>query len=290
MTKTFIWGFIFLILAAFQVDAQNSKQKKTGVSKDPIVKETYREETRDDYLERFEETTPEFLGGAECLNCYLSNVIQYPDSAREAGICGTVLVEFVVEKDGSVKTVTVKSGMHRLLDAEAVRGVKSTSGFWKPGTYMGKPVRIYFQVPITFQCPEKSDTSTYPLCFCDIAETYQPPVAFQNEDTLLIPLHFDLAKENLRTEDSLMLTSMLQKFNAAEDVEAHLWMYEYYMEEKSEYLSPKRSEYINKLLHKKASSRSVMMFAHTEMIESAERWQALNQNAYHSYLLLIRKR
>lgn len=47
----------------------------------------------------------------------------------------------------------------------------------------------------------------------------------------MIPLQFDLAKKHLRTEDSLMLTSILHKFNAAEDVEAHLWIYEYSMEE-----------------------------------------------------------
>lgn len=290
MTKTFIWGFIFLILMGFQVEAQKIKQKNTKVQEKTAPEETRWEDSNDDYYKRFDATTPEFLGGAECLNCYLSNVIQYPDSAREAGICGTVLVEFVVEKDGGVKTVTVKSGMHRLLDAEAVRGVKSTSGYWKPGTAMGKPVRIYFQVPITFQCPEKEDISSSSLCYCDIRESYQPPVAFQNEDTLMIPLQFDLAKKHLRTEDSLMLTSILHKFNAAEDVEAHLWIYEYYMEEKSEYLSPKRSEYINHLLHKEASARSVLLFAHTEMIEDIERWQELNQSNSNNYLVLIRKR
>ena len=236
------------------------------------------------------EMLPEFIGGMDCLNCYLSNVIQYPDSARESGACGSVLVEFVVEKNGSVKNVTVKSSIHPLLDAEAVRGVKSTSGMWKPGTYMGNPMRCFFQVPITFLCP--NDSASYPEtgnCYCDIEEPYQIPIALQSDDTLMIPLYFDLAKENLRAEDSLTMVLLLQKFTNTEDVEAHFWTYEYSLSEKSEYLYRKRSEYLYNLLHEATTSRSTMLFTHFEWV-NAERWQALNQNNIYSYLVLIRKR
>lgn len=236
------------------------------------------------------EMLPEFIGGMDCLNCYLSNVIQYPDSARESGACGSVLVEFVVEKNGSVKNVTVKSSIHPLLDAEAVRGVKSTSEMWKPGTYMGNPMRCFFQVPITFLCP--NDSASYPEtdnCYCDIEEPYQIPIALQSDDTLMIPLYFDLAKENLHAEDSLTMVSLLQKFTNTDDVEAHFWTYEYSLSEKSEYLYRKRSEYLYNLLHEATTSRSIMLFTHFEWV-NAERWQALNQNNIYSYLVLIRKR
>ncbi len=99
---------------------------------------------------RFTEEMPEFPGGPEALNAFLSREIQYPEVARNNGITGTVLVEFVVEKDGRVSNAKVKAPLFPDCDKEAVRGVMAMPK-WKPGKNMGKPVRCFYQVPVTFR-------------------------------------------------------------------------------------------------------------------------------------------
>ena len=98
----------------------------------------------------FVEEMPEFPGGPDSLNAYLSRQIQYPPVAKNNGITGTVLVEFVVEKDGRVTNAKVKVPLFPECDKEAVQCVMSMPK-WKPGKNMGRPVRCYFQVPVTFQ-------------------------------------------------------------------------------------------------------------------------------------------
>ena len=98
----------------------------------------------------FVEEMPEFPGGQDSLNAFLSREIVYPKVALENGIKGTVLVEFVVEKDGRVTNGKVKVPLFPECDEEALRGVMSMPN-WKPGKNMGKPVRCYFQIPITFR-------------------------------------------------------------------------------------------------------------------------------------------
>jgi len=70
--------------------------------------------------------------------------------AKDNGITGTVLVEFVVEKDGSVTNAKVKVPLFPECDKEACRAVMSMPK-WKPGKNMGKPVQCYYQVPVSFR-------------------------------------------------------------------------------------------------------------------------------------------
>ena len=100
--------------------------------------------------EQWTEEMPEYPGGDEALLAFLQREIQYPEVARTSGITGTVLIEFVVEKDGSVSNARVKAPLFPECDKEAVRGVMAMPK-WKPGKNNGKPVRCYYQVPVTFQ-------------------------------------------------------------------------------------------------------------------------------------------
>ena len=108
----------------------------------------------DDYYEKppmlFVEEMPEFPGGMDSLYALLAREIQYPPIAKDNGITGTVLVEFVVEEYGSVTNAKVKVPLFPECDKEAVRAVMSMPK-WKPGKNMGKPVRCYYQVPVTFR-------------------------------------------------------------------------------------------------------------------------------------------
>ena len=98
----------------------------------------------------FVEEMPEFPGGQDSLTAFLRREIVYPQVARDNGITGTVLVEFVVERDGRVSNGVVKVPLFPDCDVEALRGVMSMPR-WKPGRNMGKPVRCFFQIPITFR-------------------------------------------------------------------------------------------------------------------------------------------
>lgn len=95
------------------------------------------------------EQMPEFPGGQEALYKFISDNILYPKDARENDIKGKVVVQFIVEKDGSVQNVEVVSGVHPLLDEEALRVVKLLPSF-KPGMVNGEPVQVRMKLPITF--------------------------------------------------------------------------------------------------------------------------------------------
>ncbi len=102
-----------------------------------------------DHIYDWVEERPMFTGGDMALRKWLAQNIMYPFEAVERNIQGSVLVKFVVEKDGSITNVEVLKGVHALLDEEALRVVRSMSK-WVPGKVKGKAVRSYFTQPIRF--------------------------------------------------------------------------------------------------------------------------------------------
>lgn len=96
------------------------------------------------------EQMPSFPGGFYSLIDYLSNNIQYPEECLKQKIEGKVLVEFVVETNGSISSITVKQSVHPLLDDEA-RRVISAMPRWFPAIQDNEPVRVKYTVPITFR-------------------------------------------------------------------------------------------------------------------------------------------
>lgn len=104
------------------------------------------------------EVMPEFPGGMDKMANYLSDNIKYPEEAKDKGISGRVFLSFVIEKDGSVNEVKVMKSVDPLLDNEAVRVVKGMPK-WKPGTMKGKPVRVYYVLPISFKLDESATTA-----------------------------------------------------------------------------------------------------------------------------------
>ena len=81
---------------------------------------------------------------------YLNKHIVYPDAARESNIEGRVIVKFVVNEDGAISDVQVQRGIGGGCDEEAKRVVSSFPK-WKPGKQNGKPVKVYFTLPIVFK-------------------------------------------------------------------------------------------------------------------------------------------
>ena len=95
------------------------------------------------------EESPKFPGGEAELYKYLNKNIRYPEIAAQNNIQGRVVVQFVVEKDGSVGEVKVVRGVDPDLDKEAVRVVKSMPKFI-PGKMNGQNVRVWHTLPIKF--------------------------------------------------------------------------------------------------------------------------------------------
>lgn len=102
------------------------------------------------------EEAPEYPGGISALKTFLKANLKYPAICRDNGIQGRVVVSFVVNKDGSVVEPEIVAGVHPILDAEAIRLV-STMPKWTPGTQRGKPVRVKFDMPLTFSLGENYD-------------------------------------------------------------------------------------------------------------------------------------
>lgn len=94
------------------------------------------------------EQQPQFPGGS--VNGWLADHIKYPVVAVENGISGRVVVQFVVERDGSVSQVRVVRGVDPSLDKEAQRVISSMPK-WIPGKQNGQAVRSRFTVPVTFR-------------------------------------------------------------------------------------------------------------------------------------------
>lgn len=93
---------------------------------------------------------PTFKGGdANTFATWVNTMLVYPAEAKENGMQGRVVLQFVIEKDGSVADVKVLRGAHPSLDAEAVR-VVSSSPKWTPGKMNGKAVRVTYTFPVIF--------------------------------------------------------------------------------------------------------------------------------------------
>jgi len=97
-----------------------------------------------------EALTPEFKGGMDGFNRYLSRKIQFPADAMRLGITGKVYVSFVVEADGSISDIKLLNRIYPSLDREALR-VIARSPEWIPGQQHGIPVRVVFNVPVSYQ-------------------------------------------------------------------------------------------------------------------------------------------
>lgn len=114
----------------------------------PPVVET--EKVEEDVIHVTAEFMPEFPGGTAALMKYLGTNIKYPTISQEMGSKGRVIVQFVVDKDGTITNPEVVRGVDAYLDKEAIRVISSMPK-WKPGVQNGKKVRVKYTVPVVFR-------------------------------------------------------------------------------------------------------------------------------------------
>ena len=96
------------------------------------------------------EIDPTFPGGTAALYKFISENLKYPVEAQENGLSGKVLLRFVINQKGEVENVEVTRGIDPSLDREAIRVVQSLPK-WNPGTQRGRPVKVWFAMPISFK-------------------------------------------------------------------------------------------------------------------------------------------
>jgi periplasmic protein TonB len=90
---------------------------------------------------------PQFTGD---MGAYMNSHLNYPEAAGLAGIYGRVVIQFVVNEDGSVSDAKVVQGIGGGCDEEALRVVNGMPK-WKPGKQNGIAVKVYFTLPISFR-------------------------------------------------------------------------------------------------------------------------------------------
>lgn len=117
------------------------------------------DEFRDDVVSYFDcDYKPAFLNSTDprqFLVKWVYPYLKYPHEAVAEGIQGTVMVGFIIEKDGKMTNVEIVKGVHPLLDEEALK-VVGASPKWKPGRRSGQKVRTSMTIPVEFRLEKKS--------------------------------------------------------------------------------------------------------------------------------------
>jgi len=135
------------------IDFQSLEDSDVPVDiKDYMNKEVIEEEVEEETYFVFNvEEKPTFNGGdANEFTKWVNSRLQYPQIAQEMQIQGKVILQFTIEKDGSLQNVKVLSTPDESLSKEAVR-IVSGSPKWKPGKQRDRAVKVTYTFPVLFQ-------------------------------------------------------------------------------------------------------------------------------------------
>jgi periplasmic protein TonB len=110
---------------------------------------TSEQEVNDNEIYTVIEEIPSFPGGdMERIN-YVRSRLVYPNAAKINSVQGSVVVVFIIEKNGSISNIKIEKGIGSGCDEEAIRVVQNMPN-WTPGKQRGKPVRVLLKMPIRF--------------------------------------------------------------------------------------------------------------------------------------------
>jgi len=93
---------------------------------------------------------PSYKGGPEARADFLKSNVEYPLDAVSRKVQGSVLVSFIIDKDGDVCNVKVIRPVSPDIDREAVRVIKLMPK-WQPGELNGQKVNVIYKMPIAFR-------------------------------------------------------------------------------------------------------------------------------------------
>jgi protein TonB len=135
------------MMTADQAQAEVKNEEVTAVAE---VQEEVKEEEAPVEVFVVVEEMPTFPGGDKELMNFINGNIVYPEIAKENNLQGRVILRFCVTYKGAVDQVQVLKPVDPALDNEAIRVIKMLPA-WKPGKQGGKPVNVWYSVPVTFQ-------------------------------------------------------------------------------------------------------------------------------------------
>jgi periplasmic protein TonB len=135
------------LMTADQAQVEVKNEEVTAVTE---VQEEVKEEEAPVEVFVVVEEMPSFPGGDVELMKFINSNIVYPEIAKENNIQGRVILRFCVTYKGAVDQVQVLKPVDPALDNEAIRVIKMLPT-WKPGKQGGKPVNVWYSVPVTFQ-------------------------------------------------------------------------------------------------------------------------------------------
>lgn len=98
---------------------------------------------------------PVFKGGTVGISQFVGTNLKFPKKARKNNVTGDVVVEFVIEKDGSVGDVNITQSLTPECDQAVVDMVKKMPK-WTPGKKDNKDVRVLYTMPISFKFDDGS--------------------------------------------------------------------------------------------------------------------------------------
>lgn len=136
--SAFALAIIFSVITAF-----------AGKPIDKSLKQLTQLESLSDTVVTAADKMPVYKGGNEGLLSFMSKQVVYPEAAKKDSIQGVVIMSFVVGKDGHVRQLAVKKGVHPLLDQAAMTALKKMDK-WTPGEIQGKKVNVEMALPIKF--------------------------------------------------------------------------------------------------------------------------------------------
>ena len=146
----------FALLVAGNISCSQEASEKQDAKEEvvapvsPEAKEAPADSTAKEEVFMVAEQMPEFPGGMKELLKFLQENVKYPENAMKNNVQGRVIVQFVVEKDGTPTEFKVLRSVDPDLDAEALRVMKAMPK-WKPGMQKGQVVRVKFTVPVSFK-------------------------------------------------------------------------------------------------------------------------------------------
>ena len=131
-----------------------SDKKEKNISVSEFEDFVYSIEKNGIYTETDLDKNPYPIDGKNAFYRKMYSGMNYPPIARENGVEGTVVIQFVVEKDGTIKDARTVRDIGAQCGAEALRVVNlmNTKGKkWTPGKQRGKSVRVQFNLPVKFR-------------------------------------------------------------------------------------------------------------------------------------------
>lgn len=138
------------VVVAEEIEVDSTDQEELVVFVPDFGEEEEEDEEDEEYVPPIVERAEiraAFPGGSRAFMQWAYNNMQVPETDKQNGVRGMVMVQFVVYEDGYVRDVKIIKGLSLTLD-QAVKNLMESSPKWTPGQTQGQVVRERWRYPI----------------------------------------------------------------------------------------------------------------------------------------------